>query len=264
MRYLARVFHATEEANRKAILRELPVRRGARLLDLGASDGEFTSRVAQRVGAGRVVGVELLERHAQRARARGIEVKTADLDEGLPFGDREFEVVHANQVIEHVRRTDLLLREIRRVLAPGGIACISTNNLASWHNVFSLALGLQPMPIHVSDELILGNPLSPEDRWAHRDRGRTHLRLFTIRALTDLCDHHGLEHVRTRTVGYYPLPPALSRLATRLDPVHGAFTIGLFRPAERLAQMDGASRNGAGPARAVDEEALSAAGRPPT
>jgi SAM-dependent methyltransferase len=258
MGYLTRVFHATEEANRRAILRELPVRPGAGLLDLGTSDGEFTSRVAQRVGAGRVAGVELLERHAQRARARGIDVRTTDLDEGLPFGDHEFEVVHANQVIEHVRRTDLLLREIRRVLVPGGVACISTNNLASWHNVFSLALGLQPMPIHVSDELILGNPLSPEDRWAHRDRGRTHLRLFTIRALTDLCDHHGLERVRTRTVGYYPLPPALSRIASRLDPVHGAFAIGLFRPVERFAQTDGALHNGAGPARAVDRAPRSA------
>jgi hypothetical protein len=84
--------------------------------------------------------------------------------------------------------------------------------------------------MHVSDELIVGNPLNPEAGEAHRDRGRTHLRLFTLRALTELCRHHGLEPVRTRTVGYYPLPPPLARLATRVDPVHGAFATGLFRP----------------------------------
>ena len=97
------------------------------------------------------------------------------------------------------------------MLAPDGLVCISTNNLASWHNVISLALGWQPMPIHVSDDLILGNPLNPEHGDRHRDAGRTHLRLFTARALAELCEYHGLTRVSTRTVGYYPLPPRVAR-----------------------------------------------------
>jgi SAM-dependent methyltransferase len=228
--YLYRVFRATEEENRRAILAALEPRAGARLLDLGTNDGEFTMRVAQRLGATSVSGVELLEEHAVVARGRGIDVRRADLDEGLPFEDGAFDVVHANQVIEHVRRTDTFLSETRRVLAPDGFACISTNNLASWHNVFSLALGLQPMPMHVSDETILGNPLNPLDGRPHTDRGRTHLRLFTARALTELCAHHGLERVSLRTAGYYPLPPFLGRLAGRFDPTHSAFLIAFFRP----------------------------------
>jgi SAM-dependent methyltransferase len=230
MGYLERVFRSTEEENRRATLALLPERRGAALLDLGTSDGAFAASVADRVGAGRVAGVELIEAHSRAARERGIDTRTADLDAGIPFGDAEFDLVHANQVIEHVRRTDVLLREVRRVLAPGGVACIATNNLASWHNVFSLALGFQPMPTHVSDELILGNPLNPEDHWPHVDHGRTHLRLFTARALTELCAHHGLERITVKTVGYYPLPSRLARPVVRLDPVHGAFLIGLFSP----------------------------------
>jgi hypothetical protein len=116
------------------------------------------------------------------------------------------------------------------VLAPGGIACISTNNLSSWHNVFSLALGLQPMPMHVSDETIVGNPLNPLDGRPHADIGRTHLRLFTGRALTELCARHGLELVSLRSAGYYPLPPRVGRPLARLDPRHGAYLIGLFTP----------------------------------
>jgi SAM-dependent methyltransferase len=228
--YLYRVFRATEEENRRAILATLEPRPGARLLDLGTHRGEFTTRVAERVGAGSVCGVELLEEHAAVARGRGIDVRHADLDDGLPFEDEAFDVVHANQVIEHVRRTDSFLREIRRVLSPGGVACISTNNLSSWHNVFSLVLGLQPMPMHVSDETIVGNPLNPLDGHPHADMGRTHLRLFTGRALTELCARHGLELVSLRGAGYYPLPPLLGRPAARLDPTHGAFLIGLFRP----------------------------------
>jgi SAM-dependent methyltransferase len=231
--YLSRVFHASEEANRRAILEALPAGHGGTLLDLGTHRGDFTDRVADRLAARRVAGVELIERHASAARARGIEVEVADLDDGLPFESESFDVVHANQVLEHVRRTDLFMREIRRVLRPDGLACISTNNLASWHNVISLGLGMQPMPVHVSDEIIVGNPMNPEHRWGHRDAGRTHLRLFTARALTELAAYHGLALERLRTVGYYPLPPLLARLAARLDRLHGAFIVAFFRPVSR-------------------------------
>jgi SAM-dependent methyltransferase len=231
--YLSRVFHASEEANRRAILRALPGGRGGDLLDLGTHRGDFTLRVAKRLGATRVSGVELIERHAAVARQRGVDVTVGDLDDGLPFPSESFDVVHANQVLEHVRRTDVLMREVRRVLRPDGLACISTNNLSSWHNVVSLGLGMQPMPMHVSDEIIVGNPLNPEHRWGHRDVGRTHLRLFTGRALSELAGYHGLALERLLTVGYYPLPPLLARLAARLDPVHGAFLVGIFRPVPR-------------------------------
>lgn len=233
MGYLSRVFHASEEANRGAILRAVPRGSGSSLLDLGTHRGDFTARLAGHVGAERVAGVELIERHAAVARSRGIDVAVADLDEGIPFPSESFDVIHANQVIEHVRRTDVLLREVRRVVKPNGFVCISTNNLASWHNVVSLGLGMQPMPMHVSDEIIVGNPLNPENRWGHRDLGRTHLRLFTARALSELAAYHGLAMERFRTVGYYPLPPLLARLATRVDPLHGAFVVGVFRPIER-------------------------------
>ncbi len=203
--------------------------RGGSLLDLGTSTGEFTLRVAERVGAGRTAGVELVGEHAANARALGIDVVEADLDQGLPFEDGAFETVHSNQVIEHVRDTDLFLREIHRVLTPGGLACISTNNLSSWHNVLSLAVGWQPPPIHVSDEVIVGNPLNPQQDRPHEDAGRPHLRLFTGRALCELCARHGLERILLRTAGYYPLPPRLARLALRVDGLHGAFLIGLFR-----------------------------------
>jgi SAM-dependent methyltransferase len=203
------------------------------VLDLGTHRGDFTVRLAEHLGAESVSGIELIERHAAVARSRGIDVAIGDLDEGIPFPSESFDVVHANQVIEHVRRTDVLLREVRRVLRPDGRALISTNNLSSWHNVVSLGLGMQPMPMHVSDEIIVGNPLNPEHRWGHRDRGRTHLRLFTARALAELAGYHGLGVESIRAVGYYPLPPLLARLATRVDPVHGAFLVGVFRPVAR-------------------------------
>ena len=226
--YLRRVFRATEEANRRAVLQALPARRGGRLLDIGTHNGAFTERIVQRVGAEHATGVEVMAPHAERARERGISVVEADAEEGLPFPDGRFDVITANQVIEHVRRTDVLLTEVRRVLAPGGVACISTNNLCSWHNVISLALGLQPPPVHVSDEVIVGNPLNPEDGWPHEDWGRSHVRLFSGRALTELAAHHGLTLHSMTPVGYYPLPPRVARAAARLDPNHSAFLVATF------------------------------------
>ena len=228
MSRLERLFRATEEENRRAVLRTLPAGRGGSMLDIGTHTGAFAARVAERLGATRVVGIDFIEEHAAAARARGFEVVCANIDEGLPFADEEFDTVHANQVIEHVRRSDDFLREIRRVLRPGGLALISTNNLSSWHNVGALVLGYQPMPAHVSDELIVGNPLDPRRGWTHED-GRAHLRLFTGRALIELCAVHGLEKVALRTAGYYPLPPRLGRIMARVDSLHGAFLVALLR-----------------------------------
>src|ERR687892_616214 len=136
-----------------------------------------TSRFGWRSGAASVTGVELIERHAVVARERGVDVRIGDLDDGIPFPSESFDVVHANQVLEHVRRTDVFMREVRRVLRPEGIACVSTNNLSSWHNGVSLE--------------------------------------------------------RLEAVGYYPLPPAIARLAARIDSLHAAFLVALFRPVAR-------------------------------
>lgn len=241
---LHRVFRATEEENRQALLAALPRTCNGPLLDIGPHEGDLTIAAARHVGAEEIYGVELIGDHVPIARSKGIKVVQGDVDEGLPFDDGMFGYVFANQVIEHVRRTDVFLREIRRVLRPDGIAMISTNNLASWHNVISLALGFQPTPMHVSDEIILGNPMNPEAGLAHEDLGRTHLRLFTARALVELAAYHGLEAVHTETVGYYPLPPKLARRVVKHDQRHGAFTVAVFRPAEPQESVVGDTGDG--------------------
>lgn len=210
------------------------------MLDIGPHTGELTMEIARRVGIHDVHGVELIADHIPAARKRGVQVVHGDVDRGLPFPDSTFGLVVANQVIEHVRRTDTFLREVRRVVKPDGYVCISTNNLSSWHNVVSLALGMQPTPMHVSDEIIVGNPLNPEAGLAHEDLGRTHLRLFTKRALVELARYHGLEATTAETVGYYPLPPRLAKHLVRIDQGHGAFVVCVFRPAtpaESVATM---------------------------
>lgn len=238
---LARVFTASEDENRREILRTvLRTAPHERVLDIGCYDGELTARLGRAAGAKRLVGFELLEEHAAKARGRGVEVEVGNVEHGLPFDDASFDLVHANQVIEHLRQTDHFLREARRVCAPGGLVVLSTNNLSSWHNIACLALGWQPMPNHVSDEVHVGNPLNLRSGEEHADAGQTHLRIFTGRALAELAAHHGLETVELKTSGYYPIPPRAARPLTRLDARHGAFLIGVFRPASGYAEREAA------------------------
>jgi SAM-dependent methyltransferase len=225
MGYLQRIFHDTDDLNRQAILESSPRRPGATLLDLGCGDGAFTLRVGTQVGAARLVGVEFIDALADAAAQKGIEVARVNLASPLPFEDASFDVIHSNQVIEHIAGTDLFMREIQRLLRPGGYAVVSTNNLSSLHNIFSLLLGWQPMTNHVSDEMVgLGNPVNPF-RGQQAGPGDMHLRIFTGRGLADLARYHGLRVDLQRTVGFYPLPPRAARFATWLLPVWGAYLV---------------------------------------
>ena len=121
------------------------------------------------------------------ARDRGVDVRQVNLIERWPLEDASVDALHSNQVIEHLAETDHFMREIRRVLKPNGYAVVSTNNLASWHNVLSLVLGWQPLPCHVSDDAVVGNPLALEEL-RYGDRIHRHLRIFTGRALRGLAE----------------------------------------------------------------------------
>lgn len=194
---------------------------GGRLLDLGCDDGLRTLQFATASRAGEIHGVELDSDSAAAARAKGITVVEADLNERLPFSDEMFDAVVSNQVIEHLADTDVFVAEIGRVLRPRGLAVVSTENLASWHNIAALALGWQPFSLSnvTSKRAGLGNPLA-----IHRDEdvGRDlwqHMKVFSYLGLCELLEAHGLTVRATLAAGYYPLPAAVGRL----EPRHAAF-----------------------------------------
>ena len=230
MSRLLKAYEVASVENRATILRTMPPRQGSRLLDLGCADGTWTRELGRHVGTEDLHGFELLEESAELARGLGVEVTVGSLAEPLPYADGSFDIVHSNQVIEHLADTDIFLRETRRILAPGGYVVLSTNNVASWHNVVSLVLGWQPPPMHVSDELITGNPANfgEGNPGAY---GQMHLRLFTHRAMTALAGHHGLRLEERAASGYYPLSPRAAKLMARVDGRHAAYLVHRYAAA---------------------------------
>ncbi|SDH41838.1 class I SAM-dependent methyltransferase [Pseudomonas panipatensis] len=124
--YLSSAVHAQGEEF--AQLRErLSATAGARVLDLGCGAGHVSFQVAPL--AGEVVAydlsAEMLDVVASAAAERGLgNIRTErGAAESLAFADGEFDFVFSRYSTHHWRDVGQALREVRRVLKPGGAAC---------------------------------------------------------------------------------------------------------------------------------------------
>ena len=113
-----------------------PFARGKRVLEIGFGDGFGLTYLGET--AREAVGIDLAAGNIPRAQAKYPRPNLRFLHmEGtkLGFPDASFDVIGSFQVIEHIPEPQLpnYLTEIRRVLTPDGIACISTLNLE--HNM---------------------------------------------------------------------------------------------------------------------------------
>jgi ubiquinone/menaquinone biosynthesis C-methylase UbiE len=106
------------------------LRSGMDVVDCGCGPGSITVGLAEIVAPGQVTGVDIESRQLELARALALErgIGNVRFDEGsvyeLPYADASFDVGVAHFVIEHVSEPVRALREMRRVLRPGGIAAI--------------------------------------------------------------------------------------------------------------------------------------------
>jgi ubiquinone/menaquinone biosynthesis C-methylase UbiE len=191
---------------------------GAHLLSVGCSAGEFTMRVADRIGTADVSAVEIAEQYVQQASQRGIRVTAADLNQTLPYDDDAFDVILSNHDIEHLWNTDQFLRECHRVLRRGGYMVLSTPNLAAFHNLVFLLLGKQPLMADVSDEVVVGNWGTPTRR--ENPDEPAHRRLFTAAALKQLLRWHAFTVEHMIRSGFRPFPGRLARILACLFPLY--------------------------------------------
>ncbi len=97
-----------------------PLAGDERVLDAGCGTGAFALAVAPLVGE--VVGVDADERFVEAARAvapSNCSFLVGDAA-SLPFSYGSFDVVGCMRVLHHVRRPELIVAELARVVRPGG------------------------------------------------------------------------------------------------------------------------------------------------
>jgi 2-polyprenyl-3-methyl-5-hydroxy-6-metoxy-1,4-benzoquinol methylase len=159
-------------------LRRMPP---SRVLDLGCSGGEFASRV--RSLGHHVTGVDAEDLPYVRDRCDAF--YQADLDHGLPeevAAGPPFDVVVCADVLEHLRRPEDMLNQLRTVLVSRGSVIASVPNFGHWYSRGRTALGLFDY-----------------DQRGILDHG--HVRFFTRRSFERLTHNAGLTPLRHHVTG---------------------------------------------------------------
>ncbi len=127
-----RDYHRAFEEELRLAVSELPLFKGASVLDVPCGDGFYTRMLAEIVTeSGQVVGADALPAYLQRgeqAAAAADVLKQTEFVKGdayqLPFEDHAFDVVWCAQSFISLDLPLAALREFRRVLKPGGFLAV--------------------------------------------------------------------------------------------------------------------------------------------
>jgi len=189
-----------------ALLQDLPP---SKVLDLGCSSGLLAERM--RAMGHRVTGVD---REAfPETLSRVDEFAVGDLEDGIPpEAGTGFDVVIAADVLEHLRRPERLLTEIKRVMNPHGRLVVSVPNFGHWYPRIRTLLGA----------------------FDYDQRGildRTHYRFFTRKSLLRMLRNAGFDVRRRLDVG---LPLDVLPAGTSSDGSGGGRAARVVRAIDRL------------------------------
>jgi SAM-dependent methyltransferase len=184
-----------------------------RVLDVGCGSGRDLVNIREALGLSGPVelyGIECTESLARTARASGVQTVALDLEcQPLPYADGFFDIVTANQVLEHLKNWIWSLHELVRVTRRTGVTLIGVPNLAALHNRVLVLAGRQPSSLKANGP---------------------HVRGFTLHELKRLAAQlDGLALERVSGTFLYGVPPGLGRRLGRMLPGLSATVLLGFR-----------------------------------
>lgn len=119
---------------------------GLHVLDLGCGSGSVTQRLSEAVYPGNVIGADISEKMIQQAAtdyvSHNLVFEQADAYQ-LAFPDSCFDLVHARFLFQHLKFPTQALREIYRVLRPGGSLCVIDVDDA-WFSLYPEPISIPP------------------------------------------------------------------------------------------------------------------------
>lgn len=160
-RLLDREFDPAFARRASIILRNIDIRNGDTVLDIGCGRGFYLMAVALGWPGVRLYGIDTNKKHVEyaintlKSAAPRMPVKVTVADGmKLPFASSAINRIICSEVLEHVSKDTVLLSEIYRVLKPGGVAMVSVpveNYPFLWDplNYVSEYLSGRHMPSHI-------------------------------------------------------------------------------------------------------------------
>jgi 2-polyprenyl-3-methyl-5-hydroxy-6-metoxy-1,4-benzoquinol methylase len=109
-----------------------------RVLDYGAGVGRFTPVLQATYPDAKITGADLMPR--PEALPETIGWLQGDLNHALDVADGAFDLIFSIGVIEHLENPRHMLRELFRMLSPGGAAVVTTPNPSSIRSLLNFVL----------------------------------------------------------------------------------------------------------------------------